>query len=332
MTDLALERAALTQLVASQPDDDRLWTTLVDDGWLQVVPEDHRWASIDVAVAVAASISAQARQLPVGAHLAAAAALALAGDDRQRAARLGVAVDLRLSDDGQLTGRCWSLREPEWLVLATPGGALGVVAAASCRIEPDPMPSFDCADVHRFRVPTSSVETLGDDDGGNLFEAAVAFFLAVEALAAVGDTTQRTLAYLGDRRAFGQPLGAFQVLQHRAVDMHTVGLLGTALVDRGVSSWQDGTGRRLAAWQAKTFAGGRGVWAAEQAIQLHGAIGYTWELGLHFALRRAQRARLLLGGPARAAEKVVALSAADPRPGLTDWTLRPLLAEAPCST
>jgi hypothetical protein len=62
-------------------------------------------------------------------------------------------------------------------------------------------------------------------------------------------------------------------------------------------------------------------------VQLHGGIGFTWELGVHLALRRAQRARLLLGDAHRAASEVVSGVDAGPRPGLVDWTLRPLVAQ-----
>jgi alkylation response protein AidB-like acyl-CoA dehydrogenase len=186
------------------------------------------------------------------------------------------------------------------------------------------MPSSDEVDVRVVRVPAAAVEVVGDAAASARHEAAVAWFLAVEALLPVQDAVRRAVAYLGEREAFGRPLAEFQALQHRAVDMHTVGLLAGALLEVAGSGWEGGADPVAASWQAKVFAGTRGVWAAEEAIQLHGAIGFTWELGLHHALRRAQRARLLLGGPSRAAAEVVRAHPADPRPGLVDWSLRPV--------
>ena len=190
------------------------------------------------------------------------------------------------------------------------------------------MPSFDEVDVRQVSLPGDAVELVGDARAREVHDAGIAFFLAAEALGAVQDTTERTLAYLNDRQAFGQPLGAFQALQHRAVDVYTISRMAISTTDVASTAWEPADHSLVESWLAKVFAGTRAVWAAEQAIQLHGGIGFTWEMGLHHALRRTQRARLLLGGPVRASAAVVGGVQADARPGLTDWTLRPIPREA----
>jgi len=326
MTDGALERDALAKLLRNE--DAAAWAALKDDGWLDLVPEeDGTWPMVTTAATVAGVVASAGRSLPVGAHLAAAATLARVGDQRGDAGSLGVVTDLWAGEEGRLEGRCWSSAAPDHVLLALPDGTLGIVPGASCALAADPMPTFDQVDVRRISMARDDVDQIGDLQAVGVHESAVAFFLAAEALGAVQDAAERALAYLNDRHAFGQPLGSFQALQHRAVDVYTVGRMATSLLDLAASGWVEADLGSTASWQAKVFAGSRGVWAAEQAIQLHGGIGFTWELGLHHALRRAQRARLLLGGPSRAAAEVVARTDVGPRPGLTDWTLRPIPLE-----
>jgi alkylation response protein AidB-like acyl-CoA dehydrogenase len=289
------------------------------------VPDtDGSWPTARTAAAVAGIVGAAGRRLPVGAHLAAAATLTRIGHEGSALGALGVITDIRPGDGGRLVGRCWGPARPDLLVLAAPEGGLGLAAGDACELGPDPMPSFDEVDVWHVSLPAEAVEHVGDARARQVHDAGIAFFLAAEALGAVQDTTERTLAYLKDRQAFGQPLGAFQALQHRAVDVYTVSRMAISMIEVASSAWERPEHSLVESWLAKVFTGTRGVWAAEQAIQLHGGIGFTWELGLHHALRRTQRARLLLGGPVRASAAVVRGVQADPRPGLTDWTLRPI--------
>ncbi|MCW2579846.1 MAG: putative acyl-CoA dehydrogenase [Blastococcus sp.] len=323
MTDTTLEQSAVGSLLRDV-DDAAVWAALDRDGWLGLVPEDDgTWPTAAVAASIAGAVARAGRRLPVGAHLAAATTLARAGRAPAVGTRLGVAVDLRPGADG-LVGRCWGAEDPDLVVLATAEGTLAVAPGHACDVVPDPMPSFDEVDVRRITVPASALEVVGDAAARQLHEATAACFLAAEALASVQSAIDRTIDHLGKREAFGQPHGAFNALQHRGVDQHSVGLMAGVLLELAGTAWEADREATAASWQAKVFAGTRGVWAAEEAIQLHGAIGFTWELGLHHALRRAQRARLLMGGPARAAAEVVAASRTEPRPGLVDWTLRPV--------
>lgn len=97
-----------------------------------------------------------------------------------------------------------------------------------------------------------------------------------------------TLDYLRTRVQFGKPIGSFQALQHRAVDMYiqkelTRATLGAAvaLVDQ-----EDCTPERrtAAASGAKARASQAALTICKEALQMHGAIGYTdeYDLGLYF--------------------------------------------------
>lgn len=128
---------------------------------------------------------------------------------------------------------------------------------------------------------------LGEDAAGAL-DAALALgraALCAEAVGAMRVACEQTLAYLKERRQFGTPLASFQVLQHRMVDMHlnveqahSMAILAAASLERPA----DERDYRIAA--AKAYCGEAARFVAEQAIQLHGAMGMTEECQVsHYA-------------------------------------------------
>ncbi|SEI55104.1 Acyl-CoA dehydrogenase [Azotobacter beijerinckii] len=109
-----------------------------------------------------------------------------------------------------------------------------------------------------------------------------------EAIGSMEEACRLTLDYLKTRQQFGTPIGKFQALQHRMVDMRTelelatpMAILAACVADEADSEERS---RRLAA--AKFIIVRAGRFIAEQAIQLHGGIGMTWEYSLaHHAKR-----------------------------------------------
>ncbi len=96
-----------------------------------------------------------------------------------------------------------------------------------------------------------------------------------------------TLDYLRTRVQFGVPIGKFQALQHR---MATVALeieqARSAAINAAAALDGDAATRDRSASAAKFTIGRVGTLVAEEAIQMHGGIGMTWELPLsHFAKR-----------------------------------------------
>jgi alkylation response protein AidB-like acyl-CoA dehydrogenase len=102
-------------------------------------------------------------------------------------------------------------------------------------------------------------------------------------------TLETTLAYVQTREAFHRPIGAFQALQHRLAEM----LLRTESTRSAVyrAAWCVATGAGdapLACAAAKAYAGDAARLVCGEAIQMHGGIGFTWELDLHFYFKRAK--------------------------------------------
>ncbi|WP_249976143.1 acyl-CoA dehydrogenase family protein [Vreelandella olivaria] len=111
--------------------------------------------------------------------------------------------------------------------------------------------------------------------------------LCAEAIGTMEATCDQTLAYLKERRQFGLPLASFQALQHRMVDMHLhleQSRSMTILAATSLSLPARQRDYKIAA--AKAYCGESARFIAEQAIQLHGAIGMTEECYVaHYAKR-----------------------------------------------
>jgi alkylation response protein AidB-like acyl-CoA dehydrogenase len=106
---------------------------------------------------------------------------------------------------------------------------------------------------------------------------------------------QRAIAHLTDRRQFGKPLVAFQGLRFDLA-RHKLALEGAraALAHALAIAGQDPRAEDVARLVARSAAADAAVMIAEGAIQLHGGMGFTWDLGLHRHLRRVKEAATAL--------------------------------------
>ena len=111
--------------------------------------------------------------------------------------------------------------------------------------------------------------------------------VCAEAVGVMDLLRETTLEYLKTRQQFGRPLGAFQVLQHRAVDMliaceeaRSLALMATLNLDRPSPE------RRRAVSAAKAHIGTAGRKVGQEAVQLHGGMGVTDELKVGHYFKR----------------------------------------------
>ncbi|TSE34783.1 acyl-CoA dehydrogenase family protein [Tepidimonas charontis] len=112
--------------------------------------------------------------------------------------------------------------------------------------------------------------------------------LCAEALGAMTVAFTHTRDYLQTRHQFGGPIGRFQALQHRLVDLWmAVEQTRSAVINAAAALDGDDPGERdRLVSAAKATVGRYAIQLAEEAIQLHGGIGMTWELPLsHYAKR-----------------------------------------------
>jgi alkylation response protein AidB-like acyl-CoA dehydrogenase len=103
-----------------------------------------------------------------------------------------------------------------------------------------------------------------------------------------------TLEYVKTREQFGQPIGRFQVIQHRLVDAYAkLEAIQSSLYRALLLPGQD----RAA---TKAFIAENAQWIAEQAVQLHGGMGMTDELATGHGVKRILLLSKLFGDPASA--------------------------------
>ncbi len=112
--------------------------------------------------------------------------------------------------------------------------------------------------------------------------------LCAEAVGVMEMANELTLDYLKQRKQFGVPIGKFQVLQHRMVDMMSEleQARSMAILAASVADGEQTDERRRVLAAAKNVIGRAGQFISEAGIQSHGGIGMTWEYNFaHYAKR-----------------------------------------------
>ena len=109
-----------------------------------------------------------------------------------------------------------------------------------------------------------------------------------------------TVDYLKTRVQFGKPIGSFQALQHRAVDLYVQQQLASAALEHVLGALEHERDQRLRsalASRAKARCAEAALTITRATIQLHGAIGFTDEYDAGLYLKRAMVLAAWLGGP-----------------------------------
>lgn len=177
------------------------------------------------------------------------------------------------------------------------GPALFVVDAGAAGLERRSLSALDSRPYADVALDGVAAERLGGTDG---LEAALdrgRVALAGEMLGMADALFAVTLAYLKQRTQFGQLIGGFQALQHRAAALATEIELTRAAV-HGAAAAIDAQVNDAAALAslAKAHAGATVHRVTNEAIQLHGGIGVTDAADLGLYLKRARVAEAELGG------------------------------------
>jgi alkylation response protein AidB-like acyl-CoA dehydrogenase len=156
---------------------------------------------------------------------------------------------------------------------------LGIRASATCEIEfedyvvqPDEVLGEEG---HGFKI------AMGVLDAGRIGIASQAIGIARAAYEA-------SLEYVRERKAFGQPIGAFQMIQAKIADMKCK--LDASLLLTLRAAWLKGQGQKFTteAAVAKLTASEAAMWIAHQAVQIHAGMGYSKEMPIERYYRDAK--------------------------------------------
>jgi alkylation response protein AidB-like acyl-CoA dehydrogenase len=128
--------------------------------------------------------------------------------------------------------------------------------------------------------------------------------LSAEQAGAARRALDLTVGYTLTRVQFGQVIGSFQALQHRLADLHVLVESARSLAFACACGDAPALGLRAAA--AKVYCSEVLMRTAAEMIQLHGAIGITWEHRAHRYLKRAHGGLHLFGRPAQHAAAIAA--------------------------
>ncbi len=122
--------------------------------------------------------------------------------------------------------------------------------------------------------------------------------IAAEQLGLAQRCLDLTVAYVKERRQFARPIGSFQAVKHRLADQWTAITLARAASRYAAACLAGGDpDAPVAVALAKSACCEAAVLAAEECVQLHGGIGFTWEHPAHLYLKRAKAASVAYGTP-----------------------------------
>jgi alkylation response protein AidB-like acyl-CoA dehydrogenase len=204
---------------------------------------------------------------------------------------------VRLEDGllhGELTGIADAAVADVLLVPADDGGLYAVAAGAATVT---PQTSLD------LTRPLATVR-LDGAPGRRVGEAepavrralrAAAGLLASEQLGVADWALTETVRYLKERRQFNRPVGGFQALKHRLAQLWLEVVNLRAAARAAADALASGADTDVSVAVAQAYAAPIAVHAAEEALQLHGGIGMTWEHPIHLCLKRAKADSIAYG-------------------------------------
>jgi len=173
-----------------------------------------------------------------------------------------------------------------------------LVDPSALELELLPTPLDPLTPVSRLRAALPQGERLAGVDDVDALRLQGAVLTAAMALGIAEASTDLAVAYAKERQQFGRPIGAFQALKHLMADMYVraetargaVYAAGVTLDDPVVGSpTRAGAGAKITAGEAALANG-------KTCVQVHGGMGYTWEVDAHLLLKRAYVLEAAFGG------------------------------------
>ncbi len=316
-------RKLLSQAHAKRISPSVLWHTLAEHGWLSLaLPEScgglaqpfaalavlyqelgrilgpHAFVSASLCLSALAEVNDEAAQALI-AHTLAGEAVPMASSGGWLKASAGRAsgVILNVLDADQATHLLLPIEtgRRHWTMAALPHPQIILQHRAT----------WDCTrrlyDVHVENLELSSASGFAGADADAVSLSLSAHHDLAVACDALGGTDaifEETLEYLQVRQQFNRPIASFQAIKHRCADLCAAIGAAQALVAAACQAFSTREGDwSTAAACGRLCASAVYRRVTEEAIQLHGGIGFTWEHRCHQFLKRARLNDALGGTP-----------------------------------
>lgn len=306
---------------------DDFWALAAELGWTGLlVPEEHGGLGLGLIDAIV--LMEETGKLPLPGPLFSSAVLATIAARRLGADHLledlaagrtrgTVAITERSASDplagietrAERDGDGWTLHgvktvvldghTADWIIVAaTTDDGLGAFLVTDPLAEA--VPSMDpTRKLARLALDGTAATRLGDGDVTTTLQRVVddaSVGLCAELVGGMERTLDLAVQYSHDREQFGRPIGAFQAIRHMAAEM--LQKVELARVGTHYAAWtsdEDADDRVSSVALAKSWAAEAGVSVTGDSIQIHGAVGFTWQADPHLFYKRAKMNDLLLG-------------------------------------
>ena len=282
---------------------------LVEEFGKSLVPEPYLASVILGGMAVVHGATAAQQQALLGPLAEGASTLALAWAERDSRYSVGAIKTTAepAGDTWKLSGeKIWALggHAADHLIVSAKtqaGVSLFSVAKGASGLTVQPVKTMDGQRAATLSLDGAQGELLGEEGAG---AAAVEHALDKGAAAACAEgvgITQAVLAmtveYLKVRKQFGVPIGIFQALQHRAVDMFVQAelLKGTSILANANADDPDVNVRQPAVSAAKAMLSSGGFSVVAEGTQLHGGVGVTDEHDISLFFKRMRVLNAICG-------------------------------------
>ena len=278
--------------------DTRLWQQLVELGLpAMLVPEDHGGLGMNeldfIQIAQECGRVALAEPLVEMAMIATPmlAQLAAGSQPCARVLQQIAAGEARVAIGHPLNPAVADAGIADWLLLASGREVHLVPSDAATLIRQDSVDPSRRLYTPEWDRTAPTYRVAGEEAGAAAWCAALnrgAVLNAALLLGLAQGMVAQSVTYAGDREQFGRPIGANQAVKHHMANCAVQAEFARSPIYRAAYAVaQDPARAHIAASHAKLAAGEAALLAAKNAIQVHGAMGYTWECNLHIWAKRA---------------------------------------------
>jgi acyl-CoA dehydrogenase len=329
------ERSRARKIMESDAQYDAdLWRQVVELGWTGVrIPEAHGGLGLShfELCVLAEEIGRAVAPIPFTSSVLLATELLLAhGSDAQKAKWLPMLADgsaigtVAVAEDGAagpnsspkarcvsgaLTGSKVPVADGMAATFALVATADGWVIADLANVAREPVDAVDLVRKQaRLTFDGAPADLLLGDAAAitETYLQTAAVLTAFEALGSAEAAQAMAIDYAKTRNAFGRAIGSYQAIKHKCADMYIKctlarghALYGAWALHEGAAELpQAAAGARVAALDALRF-------CAEENVEIHGGIGFTWESDCQFFYRRARLLALQYGSRAYWADRLV---------------------------